>query len=461
MPGLDKPLTQRGSASSRRNATSIATPFGNNGSIFVSKYQDDKYQKWNHDKHFKKWIIYVMISVGVVLGAKFITSKSSSSSWSWSSKPGEMSTKIKAAMKNSISAKTSAGVEKGLKNVICQRLIPFDLSDTSSWPTPHKQLLDNPANTKEVVLLQSDGVYGGIGEQFNSFFHAYDMAYDSKTPLAITTDSWVWDTLFPMFLGYRFLLRGDKLDFLGSLLNAKIVASQAELESSGVKALRAAPNGLFYIRSKNLSPEQVRDHRNTMLRKLFQYPARNSKDVCSAIETLVGKTPESIKTAKYTVLHVSPTSVKTWLPKLNEVSNRDHAAALDMAPEYVKSILDPLGMLRHDVIVMESGAEANTEVSQRLFRDADLATSLKKVPESVKDLGSYVYLAVLSDVFLGNPVDMLCLWIARMRCALGMKNTFVLTEKKSVDGKDQWVSYLDSANCLELYDGQTLGPWMG
>jgi hypothetical protein len=53
------------------------------------------------------------------------------------------------------------------------------------------------------------------------------------------------------------------------------------------------------------------------------------------------------------------------------------------------------------------------------------------------------------------------LMIARMRYALGLTNTFVLTETKTdANGEEVWVSYV-SEDYLELYDRMHLGPWMG
>ena len=94
-----------------------------------------------------------------------------------------------------------------------------------------------------------------------------------------------------------------------------------------------------------------------------------------------------------------------------------------------------------------------------LETDSELANQLKYVNGNQweRPTAGYVYLAVLADVYIGNPVDQLSLWIARMRYALGIKNTFVLTEKQG----DNWVSYVNDDTYLELYDANRLGtPWI-
>ena len=174
---------------------------------------------------------------------------------------------------------------------------------------------------------------------------------------------------------------------------------------------------------------------------------------------LFKKKNENLVDSKYSVVYLSPKGVRSYLGKLNDSTGHDHSATLDMTPDYVKSILQPLDMLQSDIFIIENG-EVDEEVDERLFNDADLSAVMQKVPDEVRHVGSSVYLSVLADVFIGNPVDHLSLWIARMRFALGKKNTFVFTEKKTVDGEDKWVSYVNEENYLELYDRTKLGQWM-
>jgi hypothetical protein len=134
-----------------------------------------------------------------------------------------------------------------------------------------------------------------------------------------------------------------------------------------------------------------------------------------------------------------------------------------MTPDYVKSILKPLNLHKQTIYMI--GNINNLEVKEinRLKEDPELHTFQYYVKEDEDfDRGDMLHLAVLADVFLGEPTNNWSLLIARMRYALGLQNTFVLTEPKiDEDGNEQWVSYVDSENYLELYDREHLGRWMG
>ena len=122
----------------------------------------------------------------------------------------------------------------------------------------------------------------------------------------------------------------------------------------------------------------------------------------------------------------------------------------------LKSYIYPIATGDYDTL--------DTSVSQRvqaLINDYVLG-DLIKLPKQNRHLGSVLYFAVMADVYIGNPVDHNSMWIARMRCALGMASkTFILTKSALIDYKKQWVSYLNEENYLELYDREKLGLWSG
>jgi hypothetical protein len=159
--------------------------------------------------------------------------------------------------------------------------------------------------------------------------------------------------------------------------------------------------------------------------------------------------------AKYTVIDVPVTS--DWNERFNQISGRGHSEAFHMKPDYVKAILGPLQMMPHPIFLLKdsllANSDPNREQVQRLIQDAELKTQDKDL--STNDL----HLAVLADVFIGSPSSHWSLMVARMRYALGIKNTFVLTQWDAQ--KNAWVSSVDDINYLELYDVNTLGPWLG
>lgn len=346
---------------------------------------------------------------------------------------------------------------------ICGRPIPIDLTVTSTWPTPSTPtLFQADYEMDDIALVTNDEAYGSIGVQLNAFFRAFDLSHDTRLPLYITQDSWIFQSgFFKLFLGG--FKRDEKFwTFLEGVLGTKIVPNEAVLAREGKfpREVRG-PEALNGYVGDELVKNQIRNHRDTIMRKLFQYPTITGgpDDVCSLIQ---GEGPSK----KYTVVHLSDEKTNSLLSTLNESTGLDHSDATEMSPEYVKSFLSPLKMLKSDIYPIATGEydTMDTSVSQRvqaLINDYVLG-DLIKLPKQNRHLGSVLYFAVMADVYIGNPVDHNSMWIARMRCALGMASkTFILTKSALIDYKKQWVSYLNEENYLELYDREKLGLWSG
>jgi len=245
-------------------------------------------------------------------------------------------------------------------------------------------------------------------------------------------------------------------------LGAKIVKNEAALTKQGKFAAGyKGPEELNAYVGDELVANQIRNHRDTILRKLFQYPTLTGgdDDVCSLVQS---EGPSK----KYTVVHLSDENTNSLLSELNKSTGLDHSAAVEMSPEYVKAFLEPLEMLNSDIYPIATGEyqAVDTSVAERVqaLLNDNVLGDLIRLPKESRHLGSVLYFAVLADVYLGNPVDHNSMWIARMRCALGLcSNTFILTKKSLVDWKVEWVSYVNESNYLELYDRENLGLWSG
>lgn len=400
---------------------------------------------------------------------------------------------------------------------ICGRPIPIDLTETSTWPTPSTPtLFQADYEMDDIALVTNDEAYGSIGVQLNAFFRAFDLSHDTRLPLYITQDSWIFESgFFKLFLG-GFKRDQNLWTFLEELLGTKIVPNEAVLAREGKfpREVRG-PEALNGYVGDELVKNQIRNHRDTIMRKLFQYPTITGgpDDVCSLIQ---GEGPSkkytgkslivlllnfcfghalTIRFAPLSVVHLSDEKTNSLLSTLNESTGLDHSDATEMSPEYVKSFLSPLKMLKSDIYPIATGEydTMDTSVSQRvqaLINDYVLG-DLIKLPKQNRHLGSVLYFAVMAgkcllsltmhcsdilseyfdlisscqlfvDVYIGNPVDHNSMWIARMRCALGMASkTFILTKSALIDYKKQWVSYLNEENYLELYDREKLGLWSG
>ena len=511
MSGLVKPVTQRGrpgaSRRTRNPAINIhaATSGGGvicgsrNDSFFISSYHDDKQRKRKQQMIVRiKKLVWGVLG-GFIVMLIIVTSRSSSTSdnnydaaaallRNGVIKPDDATTIAQSPPVNAEVVKPTIPPAKPIPNVssipvtnqgaatieknpdkssICGRKINIDLFDPNTWPTPgngqrsHAQ--GEPSNLKHneaVLLKRDDEMFGGLGCQLNAIFHAYDFAESTQRPLIITQDSWILNTLYPFFFGpSNAVEKNSKLwKVIQETLQVKVVENEGVLRLSNIQVPEYKNQKLLYYTNTNrVNAETRRNRRDTILRQLFQYPSYlgGSQSVCSVIGELV----ES-DTSKYSVVHFAPIGIENYLSKLNGNTGKDLTDACSMKPEYVKNVLKQTNMLDQPIFPIDSDSKnVDLEKHKLLETDSELANQLKYVDGNQweRPTAGYVYLAVLADVYIGNPVDQLSLWIARMRYALGIKNTFVLTEKQG----DNWVSYVNDDTYLELYDANRLGtPWI-
>lgn len=90
---------------------------------------------------------------------------------------------------------------------------------------------------------------------------------------------------------------------------------------------------------------------------------------------------------------------------------------LTMSPDYITSILLPLGMLVYPIILVTDGK--SPDVERELFNDPMIGPKLIVLSENVSLDGADIALALLSDVYIGNPASGTSGFIARSRMALG------------------------------------------
>jgi len=349
---------------------------------------------------------------------------------------------------------------------VCGRKLPFSLADPRTWPTPaleNKLDLGSKASIKEVILLKNDGEFSGanLGLQLTTFFRAFDVSNDSRLPLYITQNSWAIELLFQFSFGpSKAVERNSKLwESMEAALGVTIVENEGVLKLLGIAAHPdfSEPHNFLVYSSRSLKDAtSTRNHRNTLLRKLFRYPSTlGVLNVCSAFDTLLKDDK------KYAVLHVAEASEreKYLRPERAEGKGQYYEAAARMEPKYVQEIFKRVDMIGHDVYLIDEDETKVDEGAHAKFEDATKEGILKteELPQEFKHVGSHLYLAVLANVYVGSPADPTSLWIARMRYALGMKNTFIFMD--NVGGKLE--SFVDDNSYLELYDVGKLGlAWM-
>ena len=104
--------------------------------------------------------------------------------------------------------------------------------------------------------------------------------------------------------------------------------------------------------------------------------------------------------------------------------------ALYMSPAYIKSILKPLGMLGYPIILITDGQLPSVE--RGLLNDPVIGPKVMVLSNKDKLEGADVSLAILADVFIGNPASVTSGFIARSRLALGysVKSTQLFRRKR-------------------------------
>ncbi len=119
-------------------------------------------------------------------------------------------------------------------------------------------------------------------------------------------------------------------------------------------------------------------------------------------------------------------------------SGCDPIAALEMEPEYVKAILEPLDMLNHPIVFMTD--HQRPEIMERLMADPDLGPNILLVPSEASWIGGDITLAAMANVFIGNPASSFSGFIAKSRVALGINNNY-LYRKRAENGT--WIDTCD------------------
>ena len=158
-------------------------------------------------------------------------------------------------------------------------------------------------------------------------------------------------------------------------LCVKIFRGQGELE--GWDVVHREAKDLFFYQSRLPFGDYV-DSQENSIRTLFRnYNTGEGKDsrsnpagdMCSGVKAIFG---DGASDAVYSVIHSRSLEGEPGVNLLGKVSRRsgcDPRAALWMRPDYVKSILEPLGMTKYPIVVITDGQDP--KVLERLRDDPD------------------------------------------------------------------------------------------
>eukprot|EP00986_Skeletonema_menzelii_P001518 scaffold400_cov140-Skeletonema_menzelii.AAC.10 len=315
---------------------------------------------------------------------------------------------------------------------ICNR--PADLGTTQHSKCPGSN------NPQKLLLLDGTEVYGRIGNNLMEFLHALQYSRDNDIQLGVKYGSWAMRLLPRMWLS----ITGDQSEWEAQFERAfciKIIRTKVELKNCDV--VRLETKDLLLYKS-NQSFEEYASFQQQALRTLYQnyntgdgttLAGYGTRDMCAGIHALFGKDSAS---AIYSVIHLRKLEKVgyTILAAVSRHTGCDPRAAIEMRPDYIRTILKPLRMLDYPIVVIGDGQ--NIEAVQRLLDDPEIGPQIVFVPEEAVWNGGDMTLGVMSNVFIGNPASSFSGFIAKSRLALGKGHNYLFRARDN-DGKWQTV----------------------
>ncbi|KAL3761162.1 hypothetical protein ACHAWU_000257 [Discostella pseudostelligera] len=303
---------------------------------------------------------------------------------------------------------------------MCDRVTPFDPEVTPRFRT------DWPRDNKILILRSDGGKFGHIGNQIDSLLHAFDYARENRLHLGIFFHSWAMDVISSMFY------ESDSFETLQyelmQDLGIEVIRKHVQLERYDEILSKNAKQLYFHSlenQTRDYWRELMQDH-ISILQQLFMrynrgygyvHSGLRAEDSCTTLSTLFR---DRVREVKYSVIHFRSFEDKaaSRLVKIaDKIGITIEGGVMTMSPDYITSILLPLGMLDYPIILITDGE--STDVERELFNDPIIGPKLIVLSNKVALDGADIALAVLSDVFIGNPASGTAGFIARSRMALG------------------------------------------
>ena len=293
------------------------------------------------------------------------------------------------------------------------------------------------ANSNKLLLLRDQGprLYGRTGNNIVEFLHSLQLSRDEDVQLGIMSHSWAFEMLSKMWMS----VNNDDWEaqfeqaFCVKIFHTEDEVQGYELLFPDVTDTEEFTKRLFMYQSPRPFIDYI-GHQVQYIQTLFRNyntgegtteSGEPVRDMCSGIKALFGNEKNVI----YSVIHQRSLEQAgpTLLGRISKVSGCDREAALHMAPDYVKSILKPLGLLKFPIVLITDGQDFS--VLQRLLNDPDIAPKLRLVPEDATWIGGDVTLAVMANAFIGNPASTFSGFIAKSRLALGFGQSYLYRAK--------------------------------
>ncbi|KAL9189390.1 hypothetical protein ACHAXT_009065 [Thalassiosira profunda] len=328
------------------------------------------------------------------------------------------------------------------------------------------------------VVLGNECCHGRTGNQIRAFFHAFDWARDKGSALVIHEDGWPIDpTLQKLYLG---VTAEELVDRLGVMT---FDAVKERFDAEGFTDLK--PNvgeapGLYRLgtrwardyvsQSAEYTTYDGMQHKHYLLQQLYRMTAKEMAahpdspgvaEMCASYHAFFGKDGQGVSleslqrigmtqpvTKKYAIIHSRSFEGKDFLEESHRHYGVDPRASLDYPPDLIRTMLAPLGMADHSILMITDGQDPT--VADRLSKDPDIGPHFQVVPQEVSTMMGDILLGVLSEVFIGNPASSFSQYIAMVRYALGMGPSYLHVWRGA---KDEWEIFCDDESCFyKLHD---------
>mmetsp|Transcript_23056 Transcript_23056/g.54389 ORF Transcript_23056/g.54389 Transcript_23056/m.54389 type:complete len:432 (-) Transcript_23056:201-1496(-) len=334
---------------------------------------------------------------------------------------------------------------------ICDRLAPVNPQKNLRVMKKYYALCSHMKPPEETRLLLLEGVqtFGRTGNNLIEFLHALQYGHDNGVVVGVMRGSWPMHLITSMWMA----VQNDNMHawstFFQDEFCVRIIEDYDELES--YREVIAMDTRQIFQYKHFGGIERYVEFQTHYIRVLFRSYNRGIgknirhgpvKDMCSVLHTMFGDMKSDVK---YSVIHsrsLEGDPGRRLLARIAEDSGCDPTAAIDMTPEYVKGILEPLGMLDHPIVFISDHQDPT--ILDRLKNDATIGSKLVYVPDEDSWVGGDMTLAIMANVFIGNPASTFSGFIAKSRLALGWNNSFMF-RRKNEDGR--WEDVCDD-NCI-------------
>ncbi|KAL7475130.1 hypothetical protein ACHAW6_001052 [Cyclotella cf. meneghiniana] len=292
---------------------------------------------------------------------------------------------------------------------------------------------------REMILLNSPSRYGRTGNSLIEFLRAVQLSRERNATLGIISGHWIFNVLSEMFLAIQDLKEWEQT--FERLFCVKIIHSEQSLEGWNITSMDAGT--LFWTTSNSTYDEYVASTQYSIRALMQGYNRGNGtdmhhkpiNDMCSGINAIFGNNKSQVL---YSVVHSRNLMGAEQRSMGRDICNKAHCDPLanqEMKPDNIKSILAPLGMLKHPVVFITDGEDAS--IAQRLMNDTEIGPLLRFVPDEARWVGGDITLGIMGNVFIGNPVSSYSGFITKSRLSLGLGHSYLF---RAINEKGEWIT---------------------